>query len=162
MADSQIKKIWIIVHEPGHVPEKKGSFSNDDKAEAFLRELIACRPIGTRYTVARLTWDDDLWVDDGGETLSIIESWAPRNARKEDPMAGLRLQVRHRLHAAIRHLQSTGSLNRADIVRIGEVSIPQASSDINEIKKRFPGLMAYDPSRKCYRPIKPHAGAPDV
>lgn len=69
----------------------------------------------------------------------------------EGPWAGLRLHVRQRLDAAVAHLKKTGQLRRADIQRIAEVSVPQASADIKEIKSRMPGLMEYDPSAKCYR-----------
>lgn len=72
-------------------------------------------------------------------------------AQKIDPWQGLRIQVRRRLSEAVDHLRQTGQLRRADIMRIGEVSVPQASADINEIKKRMPRLMEYDPSEKCYR-----------
>jgi len=153
--DSCVKRAFILVHEPGRVPEKKGAFFDYDRVRIFLRELIACRPVGTKYTVIELTWDDDIWVNDGGEWISMEELPAPRKARTEDPLAGLRLQVRHRLHAAIRHLKATGSLNRADIQRLGEVSVPQASADLNLIKARFPGLMTYDASAKCYRIAPP-------
>lgn len=70
---------------------------------------------------------------------------------KSDPWSGLRIQVRQRLAAAVAHLRETGQLRRADIQRIGEVSVPQASADINEIKRRLPSLMEYDLSLKCYR-----------
>lgn len=69
----------------------------------------------------------------------------------KDPWHGLRIQVRQRLAKAVEHLCVTGSLRRADIMRIGEVSVPQASADINEIKRRMPRLMEYDTSEKCYR-----------
>ncbi len=69
----------------------------------------------------------------------------------QDPWSGLRIQVRHRLAAAVEHLHATGKLRRADIERFGEISTPQASADINEIKRRMPGLMEYDASAKCYR-----------
>ncbi len=59
--------------------------------------------------------------------------------------------MRARLAAALDHLYATGQLRRADICRFGEVSVPQASADINEIKKRLPGLLEYDTSAKCYR-----------
>jgi hypothetical protein len=74
----------------------------------------------------------------------------PPVPRKPSPWAGLRPAVRLRLSEAVERLRETGTLNRADIQRIGEVSMPQASSDIAEIKKRFPDLMRYDRSAKCY------------
>lgn len=72
-------------------------------------------------------------------------------SENQDPWHGLRIQVRQRLAAAVAHLHATGQLRRADIQRFGEVSTPQASADINLIKKRMPGLLKYDKSQKCYR-----------
>lgn len=72
-------------------------------------------------------------------------------SQKQDPWQGLRLQVRWRLAKAVDYLRETGRLRRSDIMRFGEVSTPQASSDIREIKRRMPDLMEYDPSEKCYR-----------
>lgn len=66
------------------------------------------------------------------------------------PFDGLRPAVRMRLQRAIDLLKETGRLQRLDIQRIGEVSVPTASKDIAEINKRFPGLMKYDRSAKAY------------
>ena len=65
--------------------------------------------------------------------------------------AGLRLAARNRLASACRHLIDTGQLNRADIMRLGEVSQPQASLDISAILTRAPELMEYDTAGRCYR-----------
>lgn len=65
--------------------------------------------------------------------------------------SGLRKPQRHRLAHAVRHLINTGSLNRADIMRDGEVSQPQASLDLRTIRERQPGLMIYDASAKHYK-----------
>jgi len=67
--------------------------------------------------------------------------------------AGLRPGVRVRLAKAVEHLMRTGSLNRADIVRIGEVTYAQASHDLSQIKARCPDLMRYDVSSKRYVPL---------
>lgn len=69
----------------------------------------------------------------------------------QDIWQGLRIQVRQRLAKAVDHLLKTGTLRRADLQRFGEISIPQASADMNEIKRRMPGLMEYDHSIKSYR-----------
>ena len=77
-ADTVLKR-WIIVHEPGKVPEKKIPHPQTcDGAADFLIALALCRPEGTRYTVARLTWDHDLWVSEGGEDLAILRAERPR------------------------------------------------------------------------------------
>ncbi len=65
--------------------------------------------------------------------------------------SGLRLPVRNRLAAACRHLLSEKKLQLADIMRMSEVSRPQASLDIRLIMNRAPGLMEYDRASKCYR-----------
>lgn len=103
--------------------------------------------------MADLTQNRAVWVED--YTLNHV---------RRDRLAGLRIQVRHRIESAINHLISTGSINRADLERIGEVSTPQASADIQLILTRFPGLMAYDRSAKCYvlAPAAPLPPAPEV
>lgn len=75
--------------------------------------------------------------------------------------AGLRLAARNRLAAACRHLIDNGTLQRADIMRLGEVSQPQASLDIRAILERAPELMEYDTAARCYR-IKTEAGSADA
>lgn len=74
----QIVKRWIIVHEPGRVPEKKVPPQTCEGTMDFLISLALCRPEGTRYTVAALTWNHDLWVSEGGEDLDICRSARPR------------------------------------------------------------------------------------
>ena len=64
--------------------------------------------------------------------------------------AKLRLSTRTRLANAVWHLQKYKCLNRVDIMDMGEVSMPQASKDIQTIMEFCPGLMVYDKSRKCY------------
>lgn len=64
---------------------------------------------------------------------------------------GLRLPVRQRLSAAVCHVYETGAIRRKDLMRIGEISAPQASFDLNEIKRRLPLLLTYDATEKCYR-----------
>jgi hypothetical protein len=80
---SSVLKTWIIVNEPGRVPEKKIPHPQTyDGVDSFLWELIGCRPKGTEYVVAQLTWDNDLWVEDGHERLTITEYSRPRGPRK--------------------------------------------------------------------------------
>lgn len=67
-----VRRRWIIVQEPGCIPEKKGHFPYE-RLEGFLRELIACRPAGTQYTIVSLTWDFDIWVESGREYLTMCE-----------------------------------------------------------------------------------------
>lgn len=63
---------------------------------------------------------------------------------------GYRLAVRQRLAQACQLLLQNGQLQRSDIVRIGEVSLPQASIDLRLIVQSVPDLMEYDKSRRCY------------
>lgn len=61
-----------------------------------------------------------------------------------------KLAKRMRLQSAVGHLLNTGKLNRADIMRLGEVSIFQAALDFGVIRNEYPGLMIYDAHRKTY------------
>lgn len=67
------RRHWIIVHEPGRIPQKKGAF-RFDQILPFLRELMACRSAGTRYTVISLTWDYDIWAESGHEMVAEDEA----------------------------------------------------------------------------------------
>ena len=64
---------------------------------------------------------------------------------------GLRLSIRSRYAAACCHLLDHGTIQRADVMRIGEVSRPQASLDLRGIQERCPGLMVYDKTARCYK-----------
>jgi hypothetical protein len=80
-----------------------------------------------------------------------IKSINPPPTEIDSPVwAGLKLAVRQRLAAAVTRLKFSGRLGRADLVEIGEISIPQASNDLAEIQRRLPGLMRYDRTRRCY------------
>ena len=82
LAGGAVVKQWIIVQEPGKVPEKKAPPHTDDGAVDFLIQLALCRPEGTLYTLAELTWDNDLWVQSGGETLAMCRCAGPRRFAK--------------------------------------------------------------------------------
>lgn len=65
-----IKKGWIIIHEPGKIPDlKRPPDQSDDGLDAFLGELTKHYPT-SKFTVCRLTWNDDLWVEDGAGRLA--------------------------------------------------------------------------------------------
>ena len=68
---STVKQVWIIVIEPDRVPEKKHPPQHNAGVVKFLKELDECRPKGTRYVVAELTWSGDLWVQSGAEILAM-------------------------------------------------------------------------------------------
>ena len=78
-----VVKRWIIVHEPGRIPEKKNPCpQTDDGVTDFLIALALCRPPGTCYTVAELTWDHDLLVQSGREALAECRLAGPRRFAK--------------------------------------------------------------------------------
>ncbi len=77
LADSHgaVKDYFIVIHEPGRIPDlKKPPHPSREGAERMLAELLHYRPTA-RLTLARLTWNDDLWIDDGHETLSIAATF---------------------------------------------------------------------------------------
>lgn len=73
----------------------------------------------------------------------------------DDPWAGLRPAVRRRLAEAVALIRRTGTLQRADIMAIGEVSEAQATADIKQIMARLPDLMSLNRVRKCYVLVEP-------
>ena len=87
-----VKKGWIIIHEPGKIPDlKRPPDQSDDGLDAFLVEAIKHYPTST-FTVCRLTWNDDLWIEDGAGRLAenaamdslTPEDWAEINAMHEE------------------------------------------------------------------------------
>ena len=78
-------------------------------------------------------------LDDAAKAFDVFPAFAK-----------LRLSTRTRLVNAVWHLKEYKCLNRVDIMVMGEVSMPQASKDIQFILALCPGLMAYDKSLKCY------------
>lgn len=44
-----------------------------------------------------------------------------------------------------------GSVRREHIMKKFDISVAQASLDLREVRKRFPGLMTYDLSEKVYK-----------
>lgn len=47
-----------------------------------------------------------------------------------------------------------GAINRVDLVRVFDVSINQASVDLNEYIRLYPDALAYDRVAKCYVPAR--------
>lgn len=73
-----VVRYWIIIFEPGLVPDKKVPIPQTDAgAIDFLRKLIALHKLETRLTLCRLTWNHDLWVDDGREYVAIRDGFRP-------------------------------------------------------------------------------------
>jgi hypothetical protein len=67
-------------------------------------------------------------------------------------MTTRRLAVRRRLADYAAHLEAHGTINRRDMMRIGEISVAQASADLAALIEDFPGFgLAYDRSAKTYR-----------
>lgn len=65
--------------------------------------------------------------------------------------SGMRKAQRDRMAAACRHLAETKTIQRADIMRLGEVNIATASTDLKAMQKRVPELLTYDAAARCYR-----------
>ncbi len=57
-----------------------------------------------------------------------------------------------------------GSIRRADLIAMFEISVPQASTDLQEFMRLYPGAIVYDASARQYVPArrtyKPRRGAP--
>ena len=69
------RRHWVIVKEPGRIPEKKGPFRGD-AIEPFLRELIAHHDASVDLTMISLTWDFDIWAECGRDHIAIADSLA--------------------------------------------------------------------------------------
>jgi len=74
-----VKRVYIIVHEPNRIPDKKIPVQSQDGVTEFLLALELCRPKGTTYTVVELVWTGDIWVTSGASWLSEHKLMARRS-----------------------------------------------------------------------------------
>lgn len=74
-----VKRVYIIVHEPNKIPEKKIPVQTYDGVTEFLLALKLCRPADTDYTVVELIWDGDIWVQSGNEWLAVEKATKRRH-----------------------------------------------------------------------------------
>lgn len=84
MSTDIIKRWFVIITEPGICPSKKGGWSTQEAAEAFLRDAMLCIDWrrGMDMTLVELTWDDDLWVRSATEVFVEWRVMHPRLDRK--------------------------------------------------------------------------------
>lgn len=71
---------WIIVTDPGCVPQRKGPIRDGRHLVEFLRELMEARPT-SHLIVARID-GDQLHVEDGTQALEIADGRSAPTARK--------------------------------------------------------------------------------
>lgn len=62
----------------------------------------------------------------------------------------MRWAQRHRLQYIANLLQSRGFVNRKDLMQAFEISMPQASTDLQAFIRQNPAAMSYNPSAKRY------------
>lgn len=88
---------WIIVTDPGCVPDRKGPIRDGRHLVEFLRELMSARP--TSHLIVASISGDQLHVEDGTVALEMTDRRSAPTARKH----------RERLRAAV---GSTGSCGK--------------------------------------------------
>lgn len=62
----------------------------------------------------------------------------------------MRWQVKQRMEYIRKTISEKGRINREDIVKMYEVSIQTASSDIGSFRAIYPGILTYDMRAKTY------------
>lgn len=72
-----VRRAFVIYEEPGKIPQKKGPFVRDSEVETMLREMKPYHHADTRYTVAEITFDFDLWLTGAEEFLFMRENGCP-------------------------------------------------------------------------------------
>ena len=70
---------WIIVTDPGCVPDLKGPIRDGKHLKDFLRELMRHRP--TSHLIVASIRDARLDVEDGTNTLEILDGRSATLAR---------------------------------------------------------------------------------
>lgn len=83
---------FVILRDAGMIPEKKGPFRTYEQTLTFVREAIACRPTDTLITVAALTWNQDLWVEDGRALVFEEDTMAKAEAELRAERTARRLR----------------------------------------------------------------------
>lgn len=68
-----VRRAFVIYEEPGKIPQKKGPFVRESEVEKVLREMKPHHHPDTRYTVAEITFDFDLWLTTASEFLTLQE-----------------------------------------------------------------------------------------
>lgn len=68
-----VRRAFVIYQEPGKIPKKKGPFVRDSEVDKMLREMKPHHHADTKYTVAQITFDLDLWLTTASEFLLIQE-----------------------------------------------------------------------------------------
>ena len=68
-----VRRAFVIYEEPGKIPQTKGPFVRDSEVEKMLREMKSHHHPDTRYTVAEITFDLDLWLTTASEFLTLQE-----------------------------------------------------------------------------------------
>jgi len=70
---------WVIITDPGCVPQQKGPFNRPGQLKQFLKEAMAGRP-DSHLMVAYS--DGGLIVEDGTQALEILDGRSSPTARK--------------------------------------------------------------------------------
>ena len=96
-------RFWLIVHEPGLVPVRKGPWNSTEMAQV-MREFIAAKP--TAYLHVLTTGYDGPWVDHGPEALQMLDGRSMGVGRKHNE----RTKAAHLAALSDRAAEPTGRL----------------------------------------------------
>ena len=80
MPDNTAPVFWIIVADPGCVPERRGPIRNVNELAMSLRQLMDDRP-WSHLIVARID-GDQLYLEDGTQALELIDGRSAPIARR--------------------------------------------------------------------------------
>jgi hypothetical protein len=75
-------RFWLIVHEPGRVPERKGPWKSH-QTKVVLREFISARPTAYLH-VLTLDANGEPYVEHGPEVLQILDGRSMSVGRKHN------------------------------------------------------------------------------
>lgn len=70
---------WVIITDPGCVPDRKGPFLTGAQLKRFLREAIAGRPYSHLIVISCA---DDPVVEDGTQCLEMLDARSFPTTRK--------------------------------------------------------------------------------
>jgi hypothetical protein len=86
------ERFWLIVHEPGKIPVRKGPWRHVDTAKT-VREFIAAYP--TAYIHVLTNSYDGPWVEHGPEAMEMVDGRYSPTARQHNARTRAAHQAAH-------------------------------------------------------------------
>ena len=109
-AGDEVERFWLIIREPGMVPDRKGPFKITDTAK-ILREFLAANP-NAFIDYLTVTPEGEPYVDHGPQVLQVADGRSMSVGRKHNE------RVKTAALAAMREGVDRGMVEREELAKI--------------------------------------------